>query len=162
LTLFQRKTRVLLVCTENICRSPMAEGLMRHHLQFAGLARSVRVSSAGTSASQPGARPDQRAQRLAASAGIDLGRIRASRVTQKELMLSDIILAMDRANLRDLIKVCPPEQHYKISLLLSHVPDKHLEDVPDPYYGSYQGFEEVFHLLDSAVCSLVNASGLFD
>ena len=109
-----------------------------------------------------GARPDQRARRLAAAAGIDLSRIRASRVTQKELMLSDIILALDRANLRDLIEVCPPEQHYKISLLLSHIPDKHLEDVPDPYYGSYKGFEEIYYLLDSAVHSLVNVSGLFD
>jgi protein-tyrosine phosphatase len=159
LTLFQRKARVLFVCTENICRSPLAEGLMRHHLQLAGKATGVEVSSAGTRTSQPGARPDQRAQKLAAAAGINLGRIRARKVTQKELALSDRIIAMDRANRRDLIKICPPEHQYKISLLLSHVPDQALDDVPDPYYGSYKGFEEVFQLIEVAVICLIPRIG---
>ena len=162
MTLFQRKTRVLFVCTENICRSPLAEGLLRHHLRLAGKASGVKVSSAGTRTSQPGARPDLRAQKLAAASGINLGRISARRVTQKELALSDMIIAMDRANRRDLIKICSPEHQHKISLLLSHVPDQALEDVPDPYYGSFKGFEEVFHLLEDAVFHLVSAGGLVD
>jgi protein-tyrosine phosphatase len=162
LTLLQRKTRVLFVCTENICRSPLAEGLLRHHLRLAGKAREVEVSSAGTRTSQPGARPDQRAQKLAAAAGINLGRIRAQIVTQKELALSDRIIAMDSANRRDLIKICPPEHQHKISLLLSHVPDQALDDVPDPYYGSYKGFEEVFQLLEGAVLCLVSTSGMLE
>ena len=63
MTLFQRKIRVLLVCTENICRSPMAEGLLRHYLQESEMRNRVEVSSVGTKASLPGCRPDQRAQK---------------------------------------------------------------------------------------------------
>ena len=159
LALFKHKTRVLFVCTENICRSPLAEGMMRHALRSAGLARGVKVSSAGIYAPQPGARADQRARQVAAAAGIDLGRIRASRVTQRELVLSDIVLVMDRANMRDLLKVCPPEHQHKISLLLSHDPGQDLEEVPDPYYGSYEGFEQVFQIIERAVVCLIPRIG---
>ena len=150
-----KKTRVLFVCTENICRSPMAEGLLQHHLQCAGLGREVKVGSAGTIASQPGARPDQRARKVAAEAGVDLGRIRASRVSQQELRRSDFVFALDDANYRELLKICPPEHCHKLSLLLSHLPEKILKDVPDPYYGSYRGFEEIFQLIERAVICLI-------
>jgi protein-tyrosine phosphatase len=146
---------VLFVCTENICRSPLAEGLMRQHLKYVGAARGVKVSSAGTRASQPGARPDQRAQRIAAAAGVKLNRIKARRVTEKDLVHSDMILAMDHANMRDLIGICPQEHRRKISLLLSHDPEQGLEDVPDPYYGSYEGFAQVFQIIESAVVRLM-------
>ena len=135
---------------------------MRHHLQLAGKGSGVKVSSAGTMASQPGARPDQRAQKVAAAAGINLGRIRASRVTEQELVLSDYIVAMDKANIRELMKLCPPEHQYKISLLLSHLPGHNLDEVPDPYYGGVEGFKKVFQLIDAAVLSLVSQSVIFD
>ena len=162
LALFKRKTRVLFVCTENICRSPMAEGLLRHHLQQAGLGRSVKVSSAGTRASMPGARPDQRAQKVAIAAGIDLGRIRASRVSEKDLIDSDYIFALDRSHLQDLLKACQPEHRHKISLLLAHLPGQDLQDVPDPYYNSHDSFGEVFTLIESAVVCLVPLIGAAD
>jgi protein-tyrosine phosphatase len=154
--LFQRKTHVLLVCTENICRSPMAEGLLRHHLQRSGLASQVKVSSAGTRTSQSGSRPDQRAQRVAALEGVNIGRIRASRVTERDLVRSDYILAMDRSNIRDLEEMCPPVHRHKISLLLSFQPGHNLDDVPDPYYGSVEGFDKVFQLIDAAVLELIS------
>lgn len=128
---------------------------MRHHLQMAGKGRSVKVSSAGTMASQPGARPDKRVQTVAAAAGIDLGRIRASRVTAKELARSDFVFAMDGANYLELLKICPAEHSHKISLLLSHLPEGGGADVPDPYYGNYEGFREVFQLIQQAVVCLV-------
>jgi len=159
LALFKQKHRVLFICTENICRSPLAEGLMRHYLHDAGLARGVKVSSAGIYASQPGARPDQRARQVAAAAGVDLGRIRASRVTEKELALSDMILVMDNRNMRDLTEVCPPEHRHKVSLLLSHDPGQSLEEVPDPYYGSYEGFVQVCQIIESAVVCLIPQIG---
>ena len=162
LDLFKRKTRVLFVCTENICRSPMAEGLLRHHLQQAGLGRSVKVSSAGTKASMPGARPDQRAQKVAIAAGIDLSRIRASRVTEKDILRSDYVFALDRSHLQDLLQACPPEHRHKISLLLAHLPGQDLEDVPDPYYNSHDSFKEVFTLIESAVASLIPRFGTAD
>jgi len=162
LSLFKHETRVLFVCTENICRSPLAEGLMRHHLQLAGRARGVKVSSAGTMASQPGARPDQRAQKVADTAGVNLGRIRASRVTEKELVRSDFVFVMDNRNLEELLEICPPQERHKVSLLLTHLPGQNLDEVPDPYYGSYQGFEEVFQLIENAVLSLVSRNVIFD
>lgn len=157
LALFKQKTRILFVCTENICRSPLAEGLLRHHAKQAGLRLSA--SSAGTHASQPGARPDQRARRIALDAGIDLGRIRARRVTEDALIDSDLVLAMDRAHLRDLKGMCPLEHQQKISLLLSYDPGQTLEEVPDPYYGSHNGFVEVFQIIDRAVASLLTHIG---
>ncbi len=155
MTLFQRKTRVLLVCTENICRSPLAEGLLRHYLQQAGLRGRVEVSSAGTQASQAGLAPDQRAQKVAASHGIDLARIRARRVTVRDLERSDFVFAMDESNMRDLRELCPRVHQEKLSFLLSHQMRQPLLEVPDPYYGNAEGFERVFQIIDEAMGDLI-------
>lgn len=132
---------------------------MRHYARLAGLDGILSVSSAGIRASQPGAKPDQRARRIALGAGIDLGRIRARRVTKNHLIDSDLILAMDRSHIRDLRKVCPVEHQRKLRLLLNYDPAQALEDVPDPYYGSYDGFVEVFQIIDRAVASLLTQIG---
>lgn len=132
----------------------MAEGLLKHHLQHLGVGKLVEVRSAGTRTSQPGCRPDQRAQKAAALKGIDIGRIRASRVCERDLVRSDYILAMDHSNIRDLEKMCPPAHRHKISLLLNCGSGRDVDEVPDPYYGSVKGFEEVFRLIDAAVYDL--------
>jgi protein-tyrosine phosphatase len=155
LSLFQRRTRILLVCTENICRSPMAEGLLRSYLQQTELGDRVEVRSAGTRTSQPGCRPDQRAQKVAALRGINLNRIRARRVTERDLVRSDFVFAMDASNFRDLSEMCGPGQQGKLSLLLSHHRGQPLLEVPDPYFGSIEGFERVFQLLDAAMSDLI-------
>ena len=155
MTLFQRKTRVLLVCTENICRSPMAEGLLRHHLQQSPLRGTVDVSSAGTRCSMPGCRPDQRAQKVAALRGIDLSAMKARRVTERDMQRSDFVFAMDETNMRDLLQMCPVEQHDKISFLLSHHRQQGLIEVPDPYFGSAEGFARVFQIIDDAMGDLI-------
>jgi protein-tyrosine phosphatase len=156
LTLFQRKTRILLVCTENICRSPMAEGLLRHYLQESELRDRVEVSSVGTKASLPGCRPDQRAQKVAASRGIDISGIKARRVTVRNLQRSDFIFVMDSANMRDLLQMCPVEQQGKVSYLLSHQVGQPLLEVPDPYFGSADGFTRVFQIIDDAMADLLS------
>lgn len=156
MTLFQRKTRILLVCTENICRSPMAEGLLRHYLQQTDLRDQVEVSSAGTQASQRGSRPDQRAIKVAALRGIDLGRIKARRVTARDLVRSDFIFVMDESNMRDLRLLCLPEDQDKISFLLSHHRAQPLLEVPDPYFGSIERFQRVFQIIDDAMGDLVS------
>ena len=156
MTPFQRKTRILLVCTENICRSPMAEGLLRHYLQQAELGDQVVVRSAGTQATHTGCRPDKRAQKVAAYRGISLGGIKARRVTEDDLVGSDLIYAMDAANMRELLQVCPPEHREKISCLLSHHSDQSLLDVPDPYYGNVEAFDRVFRILDAAMGDVIS------
>lgn len=156
MTLFQRKTHVLLVCTENICRSPMAEGLLRHYLRESELRNRVEVSSVGTKASMPGCRPDQRAQKVAALRGIDISGIKASRITDRNLQRSDFIFVMDEGNMRDLRQMCPVEQQGKISFLLSHQAGQPLLEVPDPYYGSADGFARVFQIIDDAMADLLS------
>ncbi|MBK6508924.1 MAG: low molecular weight phosphotyrosine protein phosphatase [Haliea sp.] len=156
MTLFQRKIRVLLVCTENICRSPMAEGLLRHYLQESEMRNRVEVSSVGTKASLPGCRPDQRAQKVAASRGIDISGIRARRVTARNLQRSDFISWMDSANMRDLLQICPVERQDKISYLLGHQAGQPLLEVPDPYFGSADGFARVFQIIDDAMADLLS------
>jgi protein-tyrosine phosphatase len=155
LSLFKQKAQILFVCTENICRSPLAEGLARHYINLAGVGGAVRVKSAGTRVTQPGARPDQRAERIAASEGVSLARIRASLVTQADLIDSDYVFAMDRSHLQDLLEICPSGHSHKISLLLSHLPEQAMEDVPDPYYGSFDGFRQVYKLIETAVIAIV-------
>jgi len=152
---FTEKKRILLVCRENICRSPMAEGLLREQLALAGLSDEIEVASAGTQTTQPGRRPDPRAERAAALAGIDLTRQRAKRVSEKDIVNSDLVLAMDESNLEDLLSICPQGHEEKIGLLLAQVPGEHRREVPDPYYGSTEGFETVFALLDEALSGSV-------
>jgi protein-tyrosine phosphatase len=137
----------------------MAEGLLRHHLALSGLAKNFQVKSAGTRVSSPGARPDQRAIRVASAAGINLGRIRAKKVTERMLRRNDLIIAMDRSNLEDLRRICPEKEQFKLSLLSSHVPGLAQEDIPDPYYGSVEGFGEVFRLIQEAIPFLIPKLG---
>jgi len=134
----------------------MAEGLLRHYLQQTDLADAFDVQSAGTITSQPGCRPDQRAQKVAALRGINLGRIRARRVTERDLLRSEFIFAMDESHMRALREMCPLDQQDKLSLLLSHHRGQPLLEVPDPYFGSIEGFERVFQLLDAAMGDLIS------
>ena len=133
----------------------MAEGLFRHHAQLRGIKGRFKVRSAGTHVSQPGARPDQRALRIAAANGVRLGNIKARRVVSDDALRYDLIIAMDRTNARDLLEWCPPDSSHKINLLLNYDSGQILEDVPDPYYGSYQRFAEVYQIIDKAVISLM-------
>lgn len=149
------KTSVLMVCAANICRSSMAEGMLKHRLQELNLQRQIQVDSAGTRASQPGHKPDLRAQKVMAEAGVSLARLKARQVTLKDMVRSDYIVVMDRSNYNDLVKICPPEHQLKIKLLMSFAPGLGVEEVPDPYYGNYKGFEEVFRLIDAAVSGLL-------
>lgn len=134
----------------------MAEGLLRHYLQQSDeLRHRVEVNSVGTRASLAGCRPDQRAQKVAALRGIHIGGMKARRITERDLRRNDLIFVMDEANMRDLLKLCPPEHQHKISFLLSHHSGQPLRDVPDPYFGSADGFERVFQIIDDAMDDLI-------
>lgn len=149
-----KPVRVLMVCLGNICRSPTAEGVLRHHLMQAGLHEHVLVDSAGTSDWHEGEPPDIRTIRAAARRGYDLATLRSRPLQTDDFALHDYILAMDQQNLRDLQRRCPPPAHGKLGLLLHHGSHGRLE-VPDPYEGPPAAFDEVLDLCEGACAALV-------
>ncbi|AMB78741.1 MULTISPECIES: low molecular weight protein-tyrosine-phosphatase [Pseudomonas] len=145
--------RVLFVCLGNICRSPTAEGVLRHKLQVAGLAGRVEVASAGTGNWHVGGAPDKRTQRAAMRRGYDLSAQRAQQVVAADFNHYDLILAMDLSNLRDLKALQPANGKAGLDLFLRRF-DGVKDEVPDPYYDGEAGFEEVLDLVESA-CDLL-------
>ena len=150
------KTRVLMVCMGNICRSPTAEGVLRAKLQAAGLQQRVEVDSAGTHGYHLREAPDPRAVRHAARRGVDLSGLRARRVVPEDFERFDHLLAMDDANLEWLRDKAPPGAGPRVGLLLSYA-QRHaaVREVPDPYFGAAEGFDRVLDLVEDACDGLV-------
>ena len=141
---------VLLVCTGNICRSPTAEGVMRHLAKKRGLADHVRIESAGTHDYHVGEPPDPRTLKHASKRGYDMSAQRASQVRPEHFETFDYILAMDRGHLRTLRAMAPEGAKAKVGLFLEASGKWKGEDVPDPYYGGVSGFEEVLDMVEEA------------
>jgi protein-tyrosine phosphatase len=143
-----------MVCLGNICRSPTAEGVLRHVLRQEAPHLAVEVDSAGTADYHIGAAPDRRSQRAALQRGIDIGGLRARQVVADDFSRFDLILAMDAENLRDLERLRPANSHAKLKLLMEYAPQAGLE-VPDPYYRDAAAFEKVLDLTAAASRGLV-------
>ena len=150
----RRPIRVLFVCMGNICRSPTAEGVFRHHVKAAGLERDVVIDSAGTGDWHIGEPPDSRATDAAANRGYDLSALRARQVTRKDFAEFDLVLAMDDENLRTLRLWCPPQHAHKVKLFTEYC-ESGACAVPDPYGGGPQGFERVLDLVEAAAQGLL-------
>lgn len=146
-------THVLFVCLGNICRSPTAEGVFRVLVAEAGLAEDFVIDSAGTGDWHVGEAPDRRMQQAAAARGYPLGGT-ARQVRAADFTRFDHILAMDRSNLRDLVHLAPGEQLAKIRLLRQYDPAGG-GDVPDPYYGAADGFDEVVTIVERSCAALL-------
>lgn len=138
--------KILMVCLGNICRSPLAEGILRHRLDAMGR-DDVLVDSAGTSAYHVGEPPDPRSIAVAERHGIDIRGLRARQLTAEDGNQFDWILVMDDQNLASARRMLP-EAHHKIHKLLYWYQPAQTPDVPDPYYGGQDGFEQVFQLID--------------
>jgi protein-tyrosine phosphatase len=143
-------TRVLFVCTGNICRSPTAEGIFRKLAADAGAGGVISADSAGTHGYHVGEPPDPRAQDAAARRGYDLSGLRARRVQQEDFRRFDLVLAMDREHEAILARMAQPSSGHKLRLMMSYARRFSEDEVPDPYYGGPQGFEEVFDLCEAA------------
>jgi protein-tyrosine phosphatase len=141
---------VLIVCTGNICRSPTAEGVLRAEVERRGLGDRIRVESAGTHDYHIGEAPDARSVRHAKRRGYDLSALRASQVTRADFERFDYILAMDRGHLRTLRSMAPANARAKLGLFLEPSGRWKGEDVPDPYYGGPEGFEQVLDMVEEA------------
>ncbi len=145
-------TKILMVCLGNICRSPVAEGILKHKLEQNKL--EAYVDSAGTSGWHDGEQPDERSMKNALFNGVDISNQKSRKVKLKDFEEFDYIFAMDQQNYNNLLQICPPQYQHKLNMILnlSH-PGKNLS-VPDPYYTT-DGFQEVFDLLDNACDELI-------
>jgi protein-tyrosine phosphatase len=150
-------TRILFVCMGNICRSPTAEGVMRSLLLEAGLQERIEVDSAGTGGWHAGDPPDARATEAARARGIALAGA-ARQVGPEDFERFDMLVAMDRENLRDLLAMAPDEDAAEKVRLLREFDAAAAGDldVPDPYYGGARGFERVLDLVTAACRGLID------
>jgi protein-tyrosine phosphatase len=147
--------RILFVCLGNICRSPTAEAVLRALAAREAPELVLEVDSAGTAGYHVGQPPDPRTREAAARRGYDLGALRARVVEPADFERFDLILAMDRENLKVLRRRAPTLAHERLRLFLEFAPEAAPEDVPDPYYGGPNGFEEVLDLVEAATRGLL-------
>jgi protein-tyrosine phosphatase len=143
--------KVLMVCLGNICRSPLAEGILVSKVN----ADKIFVDSAGTGAYHIGKLPDERSIEVARKYGIDITNQRARKFTVKDFDTFDYIYAMDESNYQNILMLARTNQDKsKVQLILNEThPSKNLA-VPDPYYGGNLGFENVYTMLEEA-CEII-------
>ena len=146
--------KVLFVCLGNICRSAIAEGIARDKIENEQL--NIIVDSAGTCSNHVGQEPDIRMQRKAKEHGLSISNQRARQFSVADFDNFDYIFAMDNSNYQDILKLARNENdHLKVDFFLNlSYPNQNL-DVPDPYFGGEQGFEDVYQLVNSACTILI-------
>ena len=149
------KFRMLFVCMGNICRSPAAEGVMRHLIEAEGLQHRIECDSAGTIDCHTGDGPDSRMRKAAADRGIRL-QGKARQIRRKDLEEFDLVLTMDDDNLAAVEQLgsAGPFAH-KIKPFCSFLTETTANEVPDPYYGGQRGFEHVLDLLEDGCGTLL-------
>ena len=140
--------KILFICTGNICRSPTAEGVLRRLAERMNVA--VHVESAGTHDYHVGDPPDPRAQRHAHGRGYDLSAQRARQLRRRDFEEFDLLVAMDRGHLEIMQRHCPPQHQDKLRMLVNG------HDVPDPYYGGPEDFEQVLDMVEAACLGLLS------
>lgn len=147
--------RILMVCLGNICRSPLAEGLLKSKVNQA----EVYIDSAGTSNYHQGEQPDSRSIEVARKNGLDISNLRARQFTVEDFKKFDLIYAMDKSNYENIVDLAKSEtDKEKVKLILNEIHPGENQDVPDPYFGGKKGFDDVFDMLDR--CTAIIAESL--
>lgn len=142
--------KILMVCLGNICRSPLAEGILKSKLP-----KSFIVDSAGTTNYHTGSTPDKRSIAVAKKYGLDISKMKGRQFTVSDFDTFDIIYAMDNSNYHYILKLARSQtDKHKVKLILNEVYPNKDYDVPDPYYGGDSGFENVYTMLDEA-CNII-------
>jgi protein-tyrosine phosphatase len=147
--------KILFVCLGNICRSPTAEAVFRAVAAREASELLIEVDSAGTAGYHVGEPPDLRTRQAAHRRGYDMSPLRARIVEPRDFEDFDLILAMDRENLKVLNHRAPVHARERVRLFLEFAPDAATTEVPDPYYGGPNGFEEVLDLVEAATQGLL-------
>ncbi len=143
--------KILMVCLGNICRSPLAEGILQSKVHV----DKVQVDSAGTAAYHVDELPDVRSIAVAKKYGIDLTSQRARKFTVLDFDNFDLIYAMDASNYQNILSLARnATDEQKVQLILNEIDSESDAEVPDPYYGGSNGFENVFSMLDEA-CEII-------
>jgi protein-tyrosine phosphatase len=142
--------KILMVCLGNICRSPLAEGILQSKLP----ADKFIVDSAGTGDWHAGQQPDERSILTAKNRGLDISCQKARQIKVSDFEEFDHIYVMDSSNLRDVTKLAPNAAKAKVKLMMDEIFPGQNVNVPDPYYGGQKGFDKVYDMLDEA-CELV-------
>ena len=148
--------RICFVCLGNICRSPIAEVVMRSMLADRGLTDRVEISSAGTGDWHIGECADKRTLAVLAKHGYDGSQHRARQFTREAFDSCELVIAMDSDNLAALRELVPDADAGQVRLLREFDPDATGTDVPDPYYGGDAGFEEVLAMVEAACAGLLD------
>ena len=147
--------KVLLVCMGNICRSPMAEGMLAHQHQRSGVDFELELDSAATHPYQVGRAPDDQAQAVALSRSVDISALRARVVTAEDFQSFDYVLAMDRDNLQMLRYICPGSRQQVLHLFMEFAAQADTLDIPDPYGADDDAFEHALDLIELAVAGFL-------
>ena len=143
-----------MVCLGNICRSPLAEGILQKKANDEGL--SIEVDSAGTAAYHVGNLPDPRSIQVAKKYNIDITNQRARQFDASDFQEFDLIYTMDSENYNNIIKLSnSEEEEQKVKLILNEIEPQSNSSVPDPYYGGDNGFENVYQMLDLACDKII-------
>lgn len=151
-------TRILMVCLGNICRSPMAEGWLKHKTEMLKL--PFRIDSAGTANYHVGEKPDSRMRKYALEYGVSLESLRARQFTVSDFDLFDIIFVMDESNYSNVIRLARNDvDKNKVRYMLNELFPNENKAVPDPYYGDKTDFVHVIELLDQATDSFIKNQG---
>ena len=147
--------KILMVCLGNICRSPMADGLMRKKVQDHNL--DAYIDSAGTANYHVGGAPDARMTQIAKRKGIDISGLQARQFVVSDFDTFDLIYVMDQSNYNNVVRLARSESdRSKVQLILELIPNQIEIEVPDPYYGGQEGFEHVYDLLDKSTDIILN------
>ena len=147
--------KILMVCLGNICRSPLAEGILKEKIKLSGITR-VEIDSAGTAPYHIGHHPDSRSIANAMRHGIDISGLKGRQISKTDLKIFNYIYVMDRSNYDNVIQLSDnEEEREKVKLILEELYPGQNKSVPDPYYGSDEGFEEVYQLLDKACDAII-------
>lgn len=147
--------KILFVCTGNICRSPSAEGVLRHAAKQQQLSNNILVDSAGTHGYHIGENPDHRSINTAKARGIELSDLVARKFSHNDYEEFDLILAMDQSHYDQLYEMAPDEHKERIKLFLEFADKTDETEVPDPYYGSQADFEHVLDLIETGTEGLL-------
>jgi protein-tyrosine phosphatase len=147
-------TKVLMVCLGNICRSPLAQGILESKIDSS---MKIEVDSAGTAAWHSGNKPDERSIAVAKKYGIDISNQKARQFMPHDFNNFDYIYVMDQSNYKNVMQLAPKTNtRAKVEIILNEIYPEENREVPDPYYGGANGFEEVYNMLDKACNEIIH------